>query len=109
MLESRIERSLEDKVRAAGGLSFKFCSPNNPGVPDRIVISPAGKVIFVELKTEVGRLAKIQEWQIKRIRGMGCDVRILKGLKDVRDFVREVFTDEISTAFIPGLCDSQNS
>ena len=91
MRESIIERSLEEKVKRSGGLTYKFCSPNNPGVPDRIVIAPNGRVIFVELKAELGRVAKIQDWQIRRIREMGCDVRILKGLSDVRDFVKEVF------------------
>jgi len=108
MRESDIERSLEDKVRKAGGLTYKFCSPNNPGVPDRIVISSAGKIIFVELKTEIGRLARIQDWQIRRMRELGCDVRILKGMKDVRDFVKEVFTNEIQTASIPGVCDGHD-
>lgn len=91
MRESDIERSLEEKVRKQGGLSYKFCSPNNPGVPDRIVITPKGQIIFIELKTEFGKLAKIQDWQIRRMRELGCDVRILKGMREVREFVREVF------------------
>lgn len=96
MRESDIERSLEEKVRRFGGLTYKFCSPNNPGVPDRIVITTNGQVIFVELKSEIGRLARIQDWQIKRMRALGCDVRILKGMKDVRDFMKEVFAGENS-------------
>jgi hypothetical protein len=95
MRESQIEKKLADKVKNAGGLSYKFCSPNNPGVPDRIVITPDGRTIFVELKTEVGRIAKIQEWQIKRLKACGCDVRVLKGINEVNDFIREVFPNEI--------------
>ena len=91
MKESQIEKSLTEKVKKAGGLSYKFCSPNNPGVPDRIVITPAGQVIFVELKTEIGRMAKIQDWQIRRMRDCGCDVRVLRGMKEVREFMAEVF------------------
>lgn len=90
MRESAIEKSLEKKVKEAGGISFKFISPNNPGVPDRIVIAPTGRVVFVELKTEVGRLANIQKWQIERMRRLGCDVRILRGPGEVQAFVKEV-------------------
>lgn len=74
-----------------GGLCFKFVSPGNPGVPDRIVITPAGRTVYVELKTEVGRLAAIQKWQHEELRKRGADVRTLKGLEQVKAFVEEVF------------------
>ena len=64
MKESQIEAKLVRMVREHGGLCYKFVSPNNPGVPDRIIITPDGRTVYVELKTEVGRLANIQQWQI---------------------------------------------
>ena len=64
MKESEIEKRLVRKVRERGGLCYKFISPANPGVPDRIVVTPDGRTIYVELKTEIGRLANIQRWQI---------------------------------------------
>lgn len=91
MKESQIEQKLVRKVRERGGLCYKFVSPANPGVPDRIVITPKGRTIYVELKTEVGRLANIQKWQIEQMRQRGADVRVLKGLSEVEDFVGEVF------------------
>lgn len=98
MKESEIERKLVKMVRDKGGLCYKFISPNNPGVPDRIVITPDGRTIYVELKTEVGSLRRIQEWQLEEMRKRGCDVRVLKGLQAVKDFVKEVFDSEIYTA-----------
>lgn len=86
MRESSIEARLVKLVRARGGLCYKFTSPGNPGVPDRIVITADGRVIFVELKTEIGRLAKIQKWQHEELRKRGADVRTLKGLDQVRAF-----------------------
>lgn len=97
MKESQIENKLVCMVRERGGLCYKFISPCNPGVPDRIVITPMGKTIFVELKTEIGSLQRIQEWQLAEMRKRGCDVRVLKGLQAVKDFVREVFDSEIHT------------
>ena len=90
MKESAIEAKLVRMVRDRGGLCYKFVSPGNPGVPDRIVITPDGKTIYAELKTEVGRLAAIQKWQIAEMQKRGMDVRVLKGLPEVRDFVEEV-------------------
>lgn len=91
MRESSIESKLVRMVRERGGLCFKFVSPGNPGVPDRIVITPAGRTVYVELKTEVGRLAAIQKWQHEELRKRGADVRTLKGLEQVKAFVEEVF------------------
>lgn len=90
MKESTIEARLVREVKKRGGLCYKFISPNNPGVPDRIVITPDGKTIYVELKTEIGRLAKIQQWQIEEMRKRGVDVRVLKGADAVENFVQEV-------------------
>ncbi len=91
MKESQIESRLEEMVEAKGGLCFKFISPNTPGVPDRIVITPTGRTIYVELKTEVGSLQRIQKWRIEEMQKRGADVRIIKGLQAAKDFVAEVF------------------
>lgn len=90
MRESSIEARLVKLVRVRGGLCFKFVSPGNPGVPDRIVITPEGRTVYVELKTEAGRLSAIQKWQHEEMRKRGAEVRTLKGLAQVLDFVEEV-------------------
>lgn len=89
MKESQIEAKLVRVVRNQGGLCFKFVSPGNPGVPDRLIILPGGRVVFVELKTEIGRLANIQKWQLAEMQKRGADVRVLKGLDQVKRFVEE--------------------
>lgn len=92
MKESAIEARLVRMVRDRGGLCYKFVSPGNPGVPDRIIITPDGRSVYVELKTEIGRLANIQKWQLEELRKRGADVRVLRGLEEVKGFVEEVFT-----------------
>ncbi len=91
MRESEIERRLVQQVRKHGGLCYKFTSPGNPGVPDRIIITPDGRTVYVELKTEVGHLANIQQWQIAEMRRRGADVRVAKGLPAVQQLVAELF------------------
>lgn len=80
-------------VRERGGLCYKFTSPGNPGVPDRIVIAPDGNIYFVELKTLTGSPQRIQRWQIGEMQKRGADVRLLKGLVAVKAFVEEVFKE----------------
>ena len=50
MGETTIEYHLRDQIKAIGGKAYKFISPGNRGVPDRLVCLPKGKIIFVELK-----------------------------------------------------------
>ena len=52
MKESEIEARLVRGVKALGGVAYKFVSPGNVGVPDRVVVLPGGRVIFVELKAD---------------------------------------------------------
>lgn len=90
MNESQIERRLVEGVKRLGGLCVKFVSPGTPGVPDRIIITPIGRIIFVELKTETGRLAKIQRYTIGEMQKRGADVRVVKGLDAVKQLLAEI-------------------
>lgn len=95
MLEKEIERRMCEMIRKRGGLTYKFTSPGNVGVPDRIVITPTGEVWFVELKTEAGRLANIQKWQIHELEKRGANIRVVYGLQGAIDFVNEVMPNGI--------------
>lgn len=90
MAEREIEKKLVDGVRKLGGRAYKFVSPGNDGVPDRIVVLPGISPVFVELKTETGRLSSLQNVQIKKLKDLGQDVRILYGLEDVKRFLEEI-------------------
>lgn len=89
MKESDIEAKLVRGVKALGGIAYKFISPGHPGVPDRLVVLPGGKVIFVELKTEIGRLSKVQLYECGQLEARGCEVAVLYGLNAVKYFLME--------------------
>ena len=61
MRERTIEQYLTQRVRAAGGIAYKFSSPGRGGVADRIVCLPNGQTWFVELKAPGGRLSPLQK------------------------------------------------
>lgn len=95
MLEKEIERRMREAVKKRGGLTYKFTSPNNPGMPDRIVITPAGDVWFIELKTESGKVSRIQKHRLAELEKNGMKVRVLHGWDETRDFVEEVLPDGV--------------
>lgn len=87
MREKEVEKLLVDGVRKLGGRAYKWVSPGNAGVPDRIVVLPGQPPIFVELKSETGKLTKLQEVQIQRLRDLGQEIAVLRGREDVWRFL----------------------
>lgn len=87
MLEKDIEKFLVREVKKLGGLCYKWVSPGNAGVPDRIVLLPDRPVMFVELKTDTGKLSRLQEIQIKKLKAITEHVYVLRGLGGVGDFI----------------------
>lgn len=81
--ERDVERKLVRGVRKRGGRAYKFVSPGNVGVPDRLVVWPDGSIDFVELKTTTGKLSQMQRIQIQRLRDLGANAIILHGMEDV--------------------------
>lgn len=51
-------------------LTYKFVSPNNRGVPDRIVLH-GGRVLFVELKQQGNKPTALQMYEMSRIQSCG--------------------------------------
>lgn len=92
MFEKDIERKLVAGVRKLGGRAYKWVSPGNDGVPDRIVVLPGIRPVFVELKAEGGRLSALQKVQIRCLLDMGQDVRVLKGIQEVEQFLEDCDT-----------------
>lgn len=90
MKESEIEKILVDGVRKLGGRAYKFVSPGNVGVPDRIIVLDGLQVIFVEMKTETGRLTELQKRQIEFLSKQGKLTRVLYGEEDTRAFLEEL-------------------
>lgn len=90
MTERSVEKYLRESVSLCKGIAYKFTSPGNAGVPDRLVVVPGGKVYFVELKRPGGKTTALQEAQIKKLRSLGCDARVIDSLEGVREFIDEI-------------------
>lgn len=89
MLEKEIEATLRDAVKREGGVAYKFTSPGNIGVPDRLVVYPDGVIHFIELKTNVGKLTALQARQIERLEILKADVYVIRGIKELADYFKD--------------------
>lgn len=98
MLEREVEKILADEVKKLGGKAYKLVSPGNSGMPDRLVIFPGRAPVFVELKTDTGRLTAIQKVQIKRLRDLGQTVFVAKGIDGVSQFFQDMGFEGTSKA-----------
>lgn len=100
MRESEVEKIFTDMVRSTGGMAYKWTSPGNAGVPDRIVIFPDKKPVFVELKTDTGKLTKLQKVQCKRLIALGQKVEVVYGIKGVALFFFQLGYKDIAEKLI---------
>lgn len=84
MRERVIEKYLENKVDEAGGLCLKL----NPlwfiGIPDRLVLLPQGRVLFIELKAPGEAPRKIQLSVHERLRRLGFTVLVIDNKEQIK-------------------------
>lgn len=90
MQEKELEAKFREEVKVAGGRAYKFVSPGNSGVPDRLVILPGGHIGFVELKQRGKKPTKLQERQHKILRSLGCYVAVLDRPEDMKQVIDEI-------------------
>ncbi|ADZ41829.1 TPA: VRR-NUC domain-containing protein [Yersinia enterocolitica] len=75
--EDSIEDHLVKEVKKVGGIAYKFISPGRRSVPDRLVLLPGGKVIFVECKAPGEKPTAAQLREHEKLRALGFTVRVL--------------------------------
>ncbi len=104
--EKDTEAYLRDEIKKLGGKAYKFVSPGQTGVPDRLCILPGGKVFFVEAKSEGKKSTGKQRQQQERLRALGCTVY---ADIDTKAKVREVISNEVQAARLSGVLYQQDS
>lgn len=85
MLEKQIEEYLTKKVRSLGGMSIKLTSLI--GIPDRLVLLPDGRCVFVELKAPGESPRKIQLKRMQQLRGLGFKVYVVDSYERVDEVI----------------------
>ena len=89
--EEEVEAYLRDKVSAVlHGKAYKWVSPGNNGVPDRMVCLPGGRVVFAELKAPGKQPRPEQAAKHRELRALGFLVEVLDSKVAVDAFIEEL-------------------
>ena len=87
--ESKIEALLVKRIKALGGLCWKFNS-SVVGVPDRLCLLHKGKIAFVEVKAPGEVLRPIQIKRKKQLEELGFKVYVLDSKEKVEAVINEI-------------------
>lgn len=84
------EKSIETKVckyaESKGWIVYKFVSPGNRSVPDRIFFKK-GLTMFIEFKKPGGKLTVLQSKTIKRLSDEGFLVFVCDNIEDGKGII----------------------
>ena len=108
MQEKDIERKLHKGVKdtKSGALCLKFVSPGFNGVPDRMILLPGEKVIFVETKKPGEKERARQEYVHGLFRALGFEVY---STVDNPEYVQEILNRCKEVIGVEKLCPTQLS
>lgn len=91
MDERALERRFKKAVEKQGGEALKLTSPGRIGMPDRLVLAPGGRALFVELKAPGKKMRPLQLKRATELKSLGFSVYCIDSTTDIRRFITEVF------------------
>jgi len=90
MRESELEKKFCRLVKQAGGKAYKFVSPGNAGVPDRMVVLPGARIGFVELKSPGEQLKELQRFRCAELEKLGCYTAVVDSEGRAEEVISEI-------------------
>ena len=90
MKESELQTKIKDRLSKHNWLVVKLISTNWNGIPD-LMCMRKGMTIFLEVKTETGVLAPLQEHRIKTLNAIGIHSRVVRSLEDIDVYCYKTF------------------
>ena len=87
--EKTLERSLVEKIRLLSGICLKLQGNMYAGMPDRLILLPGGRAIFVELKSEGSKPRKLQLIRHEELRALGFKVFVIDTHEKLTQFLNE--------------------
>lgn len=88
-LEKDIENYLVRQCKKNNILCYKFVSPSQNGVPDRILIAN-NKTIFVELKKPGEKPRKLQQYVFEQMIEHGAILYVIDNKKDINKLIKKI-------------------
>lgn len=91
MLEKTIEKKIVKYAKDKGIISYKFLSPSNRSVPDRIFINSFGIIVFIEFKAKNKPLQKLQQFTFNKLRDRSCNIYIADSVEQGEFIIDHAF------------------
>ncbi len=88
--EREVESYLIKRLKQHGLACIKFIPDQVNGMPDRLVILPGSRVLWVELKTKGGALSEIQKLRHRERKSQGHDVVVVWSKEQVDELVQSL-------------------
>jgi Holliday junction resolvase len=79
MSEAKVQAKKIKDLEEQGYYVIKLMKTNKNGIPDLIAIPKNSDVLFVEVKSESGKLSPLQEYRIKELNNHGINTEVHRG------------------------------
>lgn len=89
-LEKDIEKAVCAYARSLNVLVYKFTSPNRMSVPDRLFITPDGRVFFIEFKRAGCKPTLAQAVEHEKLRKQKVVVYVVDNVESGKNLVRQM-------------------
>lgn len=90
MKESELQTKIKDRLTKHGWLVVKLISTSWNGIPDLLCMRK-GVTMMLEVKTDTGVLAPLQEHRIKTLNAIGIHSRVVRTLEDIDVYCYKTF------------------
>lgn len=90
--EGPVQAALIKGLESAGWWVQKVVGQSRSGLPD-VVAAKDGRVIWIEVKRDGGKLRPSQRREIPLMRKAGCEVHIVVGKTGVKKFLKMIGKD----------------
>lgn len=89
-LEKDIERKIGEYAKSKGFMYIKFVSPAHRAVPDRLLISPQGRIGFLEIKRPPNKPTPLQMRELQTLLNHGCTAAWCDSVEEGKHFVDQL-------------------
>lgn len=89
-MEKDLEAALVKAINKFKGLCIKLWPLSFSGLPDRMILLPGARIIFVETKFKGGQLRPRQVIVQRQLRDLGFRAENIKSTQELNEFIKQL-------------------
>lgn len=87
--EKLLEKKLKKRTEEYGGMCIKLICTHLNGLPDRLLLLPGGRLLFVEVKTTKQTPRRIQTMLHNKLKKLGFEVYVVDTTAKINQLFNE--------------------